>query len=151
MRQRQTQCLAIIPLLSGGNVIGTIGLDTTDPEHIFSDAEISLAETMASQMANTIEKQRLYRTDQTAFHEQITAKLTANLSRSLDMEKIMQTIRRAQSHARCVTCRGANGHPRTGKQWREWTLLCRVKINPYNELGKSLRCKSFCECLMVSL
>jgi GAF domain-containing protein len=100
MRQRQTKCLAIIPLLSAGDVIGTIGLDTTDPVHVFSDEEIRLAETMANQMANAIEKQRLF--DQTkarARREQVTREIGANMTRSLDMETILQTMARELSHA----------------------------------------------------
>lgn len=100
MRHRQTKCLAIVPLLSGGEVIGTIGLDTTDPTHIFSDAEIRLAETMANQMANAIEKQRLFdQTRERAYREQVTREIGANLSRSLDMETILQTMARELSHA----------------------------------------------------
>lgn len=100
MIQRNTKCLAIIPLMSAGEVIGTIGLDTTDPEHVFSDEEIRLAETMANQMANAIEKQRLF--DQAkarARREQLTREIGSNLSRTLDRETILQTMARELSHA----------------------------------------------------
>lgn len=60
MRERHTSCLAIIPLLSGDKVIGTIGLDTTEPERIFTQDDIRVAETMATQMASAIEKRRLF-------------------------------------------------------------------------------------------
>lgn len=63
MEQRRTTCLAIIPLLSGGQVIGTIGIDTVEVGRVFSDREIQLAETMATQMAGAIERDRLF--DQT--------------------------------------------------------------------------------------
>lgn len=100
MRQRRTKCLAIIPLLSGGEVIGTIGLDTTDPTHLFSDEEIRLAETMANQMANAIEKQRLFdQTKERARREQLTRQIGADMTRSLDMETIMQTVARELSRA----------------------------------------------------
>lgn len=100
MRQRNTKCLAIIPLLSAGDVIGTIGLDTTDPNHIFSEEEIRLAETMANQMANAIEKQRLF--DQTkarARREQLTREIGASMTRTLEMETILQTMARDLSRA----------------------------------------------------
>lgn len=100
MRQRRSTCLAIIPLLSAGQVIGTIGLDTTDPNHIFDDKEIRLAETMANQMANAIEKQRLFdQTRERARREQLTREIGADLNRSLDMETILQTVARELSHA----------------------------------------------------
>lgn len=100
MIQRRTKCLAIIPLMSAGEVIGTIGLDTTDPEHVFNDDEIRLAETMANQMANAIEKQRLF--DQArarARREQLTREIGSNLTRTLDRETILQTMARELSHA----------------------------------------------------
>ncbi len=100
MRQRQTKCLAIIPLMSGGEVIGTIGLDTTDPNHVFSDEEIRLAETMANQMANAIEKQRLFdQTKERARREQLTREIGAHMTRSLDLEQILQTTARELSQA----------------------------------------------------
>lgn len=100
MRQRRTKCLAIIPLLSGGEVIGTIGLDTTDPTHIFTDKEIRLAETMAGQMANAIEKQRLYdQTKERARREQVTREISANLNRTLDTDTIVKTMARELSQA----------------------------------------------------
>lgn len=100
MRQRNTKCLAIIPLLSAGEVIGTIGLDTTDPTHMFSEEEIRLAETMANQMANAIEKQRLFdQTKERARREQLTREIGADMTRSLDMETILQTMARELSQA----------------------------------------------------
>lgn len=95
MRQRGTKCLAIIPLLAAGQVIGTIGLDTTDPEHLFDDQEIRLAETMANQMANAIEKQRLF--DQTQLRAQETAiinEMAVELSAQLDSAQIFETAYR---------------------------------------------------------
>lgn len=100
MRQRRTKCLAIIPLLAGGEVIGTIGLDTTDPNHIFSDEEMRLAETIANQMANAIEKQRLFdQTRERARREQLTREIGASMTRSLNLEMILKTTARELSHA----------------------------------------------------
>ena len=49
----------IVPLLSGENVVGTIGLDSKR-RRVFSEAEIELAETIASQASLAVEKARLY-------------------------------------------------------------------------------------------
>lgn len=121
MRQRHTKCLAIIPLMSGGDVIGTIGLDTTDPTHIFSDEEIRLAETMANQMANAIEKQRLFdQTKERARREHLTREIGANMTRSLDMDTILQTMARELSRAlgasHAVVRMGAPVKSETGAQ-----------------------------------
>lgn len=93
MRQRRTYCLAIIPLLSGGDVIGTIGLDTTDPDHIFSDEEIRLGETMANQMANAIQNARLFEaTQQRARETTIINEMAREISGELDTVKLFARV-----------------------------------------------------------
>jgi len=59
LRQRGTRALMIVPLLVGENVVGTIGLDSKR-RRVFSEAEIELAETIASQASLAVEKARLY-------------------------------------------------------------------------------------------
>ncbi|MFZ6029314.1 MAG: response regulator [Chloroflexota bacterium] len=59
MRQRQTYALLLTPLLSRGEVIGTIGIDLDDPERIFTPNDIDLAETIAGQIAGALEQARL--------------------------------------------------------------------------------------------
>ncbi|MEK7785975.1 MAG: GAF domain-containing protein, partial [Chloroflexota bacterium] len=60
LRERQTQCLMIVPLLARGEAIGTIGVDTTDPDRTFTSAEVSLVETIAGQLAGAIENVHLF-------------------------------------------------------------------------------------------
>jgi signal transduction histidine kinase len=55
---RNTQCLVIIPLLTRGEVIGTIGLDTDQPDRVFTAEEVSLAETIAGQIAGAVDNAR---------------------------------------------------------------------------------------------
>ncbi|WP_119068837.1 GAF domain-containing protein [Aggregatilinea lenta] len=59
LRERSTLSLMIVPLVVGETLIGTIGLDSTVLRS-FTDAEIELAETIASQASLAIEKARLY-------------------------------------------------------------------------------------------
>jgi len=59
-RLRGTKAIIIVPLLTRGNAIGTIGMPARDPEHVFSDNEVKLAETIASQIAAAIDNARLY-------------------------------------------------------------------------------------------
>ncbi len=59
LRERHTVSLMIVPLLIGDQVIGTIGLDSTTPRN-FTEAEIELAQTIASQASLAVEKARLY-------------------------------------------------------------------------------------------
>ena len=50
----------IVPLMSRGEVIGTIGMPTSDPDRIFTSEEVNLAQTIASQVAGAIENARLF-------------------------------------------------------------------------------------------
>ena len=52
--------LELVPLLARGDAIGTIGLPAIDPDYVFSESEIELAETVAGQIATTIDNARLY-------------------------------------------------------------------------------------------
>ena len=69
MRERNTQALMIVPLLSGGQIIGTVGLDLTEPERMFAPEDVRLAETIANQMANAVEKQHLFEQTQSALQQ----------------------------------------------------------------------------------
>ncbi len=59
MRQRQTHALMLTPLLSRGEIVGTIGIDLDDPDRIFTPDDVDLAETIAGQIAGAIEQARL--------------------------------------------------------------------------------------------
>ncbi len=59
-RLRGTKAIMIVPLLTRGEAIGTIGMPARDPEHVFTATEIELAETIASQIATAIDNARLY-------------------------------------------------------------------------------------------
>jgi signal transduction histidine kinase len=60
MQMRQASCLMIVPLLSRGKVIGTIGVTTDQAGRKFSPTEVTLAETVAGQIAGTIENAQLF-------------------------------------------------------------------------------------------
>ncbi len=60
LRELKTECLMIVPLLARGEVIGTIGLDLVQPDREFSPEEVALAETIAGQIASTIDNARLF-------------------------------------------------------------------------------------------
>jgi signal transduction histidine kinase len=64
LRQLNTQCLMIVPLLARGEVIGTIGVDTERAEREFSPAEVRFVETMAGQIAGAVGIARLFEAEQ---------------------------------------------------------------------------------------
>ncbi|MBA3534184.1 MAG: GAF domain-containing protein, partial [Ardenticatenales bacterium] len=66
MRQRNTQCMMIVPLLARGQVIGTIGVDSEQSGRVFTSTEVKLAETIAGQIAGAIANAQLYEQTQQA-------------------------------------------------------------------------------------
>jgi sigma-B regulation protein RsbU (phosphoserine phosphatase) len=50
----------IVPLLARGEAIGTIGMPAKNPEHVFTEDEILLAETIASQIAAAVDNAQLH-------------------------------------------------------------------------------------------
>ncbi|HKI52708.1 MAG TPA: SpoIIE family protein phosphatase, partial [Anaerolineales bacterium] len=59
-RTRGTRSIMIVPLLARGEAIGTIGMPAKDPEHVFTEDEIELAETIASQIAAAVDNANLH-------------------------------------------------------------------------------------------
>ena len=59
-RTRGTRSIMIVPLLTRGEAIGTIGMPAKDPQHIFTEDEIELAETIASQIAAAVDNAQLH-------------------------------------------------------------------------------------------
>ncbi len=52
--------IIIVPLVSRGESIGVIGMTAKDPDYDFKNTEIELAETIASQIASSVENARLH-------------------------------------------------------------------------------------------
>jgi len=59
-KQRGTKSIMIVPLMTRGTAIGTIGMPARDPYYHFNANEISLAETIAIQIATAIDNAQLY-------------------------------------------------------------------------------------------
>jgi sigma-B regulation protein RsbU (phosphoserine phosphatase) len=59
-KSRGTKSIMIVPLLTRGEAIGTIGMPARDPQHVFTPNEMELAGTIASQIATAIDNARLY-------------------------------------------------------------------------------------------
>ena len=56
----------IVPLVVRGKAIGTIGMPAKDPKYKFTDNEVELAETIASQIAAAVDNAHLYAQTETA-------------------------------------------------------------------------------------
>ncbi|MDM8529684.1 PAS domain S-box protein [Anaerolineales bacterium HSG25] len=66
MRERGSECLLVVPLLTRGEVIGTIGIHTDKVGREFTVDEVKLTETIAGQIAGVIENARLFEAEITA-------------------------------------------------------------------------------------
>ena len=60
MVARNTHAIMAVPLRAKDRIIGSIGIDRTTPELPFTENEVKLAETIAGQLAGTIEIARLF-------------------------------------------------------------------------------------------
>jgi GAF domain-containing protein len=85
MRWRQTEVLVLLPLISGRETIGTLGLDIAEKDRVFSDAELKLAETIVAQIATAVQNVRLFeqteaRAQELAILNEISQELTATQS-----------------------------------------------------------------------
>ena len=58
--ERGTKAIMIVPLLTRGEAIGSFGLPALDPDYVFTEFDIQLAETIASQIAGAVDNARLY-------------------------------------------------------------------------------------------
>ncbi len=99
MQTRGVQCLMLVPLWARGELMGTIGVGTDQPERRFTEADLKLAETIASQLSGATDNIRLL--DEAYRQREIAESLrqvTTALSTSLDLEtvltKIMEQLRR---------------------------------------------------------
>lgn len=81
--------MLFVPLLVRGRVIGALGVDATEEHHIFSERSITLAQTMADQMATAVENARLYQTAQEA-RESAEA---ANRAKSVFLANVSHELR----------------------------------------------------------
>ena len=57
---RGTHCLMIVPLIARAEVIGTIGLPTSDENRVYMPSDVTLAQIIASQISGVLENARLY-------------------------------------------------------------------------------------------
>lgn len=92
LRERGTRTLMVAPLIVGDELIGTLGLDWTEPR-TFSPEEIELAETIASQASVAIAKARLYDAErEQRILAQALSDTASAINSTLDPESVLNFI-----------------------------------------------------------
>lgn len=92
-QERQVQCIMVIPLLARGEVIGTIGVDTNQVGRVFTPIEMSLAETVAGQIAGAIENARLFEAEHKARVQAETLYAASlALSATMNLQEVFELV-----------------------------------------------------------
>lgn len=87
MEKRGTKNMLIFPLLSGNEVVGTVGFDTFDLERTFSDEEIRLVETILFQVASSIRNAQLF--NQTQLSEERLRRQNEYLATATEVSRLI--------------------------------------------------------------
>ncbi len=99
-RKQHIQSLAVFPMIIGGNLIGTVGLDIKQANTSFTEDQLQLAETIIAQAATTVQNARLFAQTEEALaeakrrsEEMATVNRVAQIaSRQVDVEPLLQAI-----------------------------------------------------------
>ncbi len=82
-----------VPLVAGENNLGVLGLFSFQPEKIFSRRDFELAGSIGRQVGITIQNARLLEIErQRANHQEALSATLADLSRELDMPRLLQVV-----------------------------------------------------------
>jgi len=93
LRALNTECLMIVPMRARGEVIGTIGIDTDQPDREFTPTEMALAETIAGHIAGILENARsLERERQQRALTEALHHATVAISSSLDLDTVLTIL-----------------------------------------------------------
>lgn len=84
--------MAVVPLILRGEVIGTIDLDSTDPNWTLNNDDLQLLTQISLQTANAVDIARSF--EQTALRaqqEKMLTEITTHMRETLDVETVLQT------------------------------------------------------------
>jgi transcriptional regulator with GAF, ATPase, and Fis domain len=93
LKPRGTYTLVIVPLVTRGEVIGTIGLDIKDPKRTLDDEEINLLNQVSAQVSTALDQIRLFQAEQRG-REAASAllEITQIASSTLDMDQVLMEV-----------------------------------------------------------
>jgi GAF domain-containing protein len=81
----------LVPLMLQGQLIGTVGIEKADPNHEWTQDELSMAESVATQASLALENARLLEeTQRRAAKERTIGEISARIGGLVDIDKILQ-------------------------------------------------------------
>jgi GAF domain-containing protein len=94
MQKMSIQCIMIVPIISRGEVVGTLGIDFDVANRQFTPDEVRLADTIAGQISGAIENAQLLEQTQAALIERQRAEadLLKALERTESLYRISNTV-----------------------------------------------------------
>ncbi|RPI34306.1 MAG: GAF domain-containing protein [Chloroflexota bacterium] len=96
LRERDVETMLLVPIISGGNVIGTASLNLAEKGRTFSPEEIRLAETLVAQLSTAIQNANLFEQIQGALAETETLyRASADLNTIKNYNDILEVLRKA--------------------------------------------------------
>lgn len=100
IKEHQAQASLIVPLKLHGQTIGVLGFQESETQRSWSEDEITLVETVADQMAQTLESARLLEQSRTRAHrETVTRQITERIRDAMDVDAMLQTAIRELGQA----------------------------------------------------
>jgi GAF domain-containing protein/HAMP domain-containing protein len=95
-----TPATLVEPIVLRGQIIGALGFKQKPGAPPWSDDDVALIQTVASQLAQAVENLRLSReTERRAAREQLVGAVTARMRESLDLDTVLQTTTREMREA----------------------------------------------------
>jgi len=92
MRQRQVASILLVPILIGGEVVGTLGIDHLKP-FTFSQTDIDLMQNIARQVAQALERLRLFTsTEEYAGRLANLAELSGYLNQPFTVSEVLEGV-----------------------------------------------------------
>lgn len=92
MRNREVASILLVPILTGPEVIGTLGLDFLEP-HQFRPSDVELMENIARQISQALERLQLFEeTRRRATHQEALNAIIAAAAAAPDIQGLLETV-----------------------------------------------------------
>ena len=100
LEQRGTFSIVIFPLITRGEVIGTIGLDIADPERRLDDEDLNLLNQISAQVSAAIDGARLFAAEQRGrASADAMLEITQIASSSLELQEVLKELSQRSAQA----------------------------------------------------